>query len=96
MNNMHPARLLAPLGRPDQGLMALLGVSDRDAPSAPIMRSRALCNAMKKAKKLTTAQKYASLKRQTEKAGMSVREEKGELVVRRKSQKRKSKKNDYR
>jgi len=27
---------------------------------------------------------------------MSVREEKGELVVRRKSQKRKSKKNDYR
>lgn len=51
---------------------------------------------MKKSKKLTTAQKYAALKRQTENAGMSVREEKGELVVRRKSQKRKSKKNDYR
>lgn len=51
---------------------------------------------MKKAKKLTTAQKYAALKRQTENAGMSVREENGRLVVRRKSQKRKDKKTGYR
>lgn len=46
---------------------------------------------MKKAKKLTTAQKYKALKRQTESAGMSVREENGKLIVRRKSKKRKGK-----
>lgn len=40
-------------------------------------------------KKLTTAQKYASLKQQTEKAGMTVKEKNGKLVVTRKSKKRK-------
>ena len=40
-----------------------------------------------KPKKLTTAQKYASLKRQTERAGMSVSEKKGKLVVSRKGKK---------
>lgn len=38
----------------------------------------------KKAKKMTLAEKYASLKRQTERAGMSVKEENGRLVVSRK------------
>lgn len=42
----------------------------------------------KKAKKMTTAQKYASLKRQTEQAGMTVREVNGRLVI---SRKKKSK-----
>lgn len=40
--------------------------------------------ANKKAKKMTTAQKYASLKRQTEQAGMTVKELNGKLVVSRK------------
>ncbi len=40
-------------------------------------------------KKLTTAQKYAALKRQTEKAGMTVSEKDGKLIVRRKPKKRK-------
>jgi len=43
----------------------------------------------KKPKKLTDAQKYASLKRQTERAGMSVKEQNGKLVVRRKSKSQK-------
>lgn len=38
----------------------------------------------KKAKRMTTAQKYASLKRQTENAGMIVREVNGKLIVTRK------------
>jgi hypothetical protein len=43
-----------------------------------------------KPKKMTTAQKYAALKRQTEKAGMKVSEENGKLVVRRKTKKPKA------
>ena len=44
--------------------------------------------AAKKTKKMTTAEKYADLKRQTEQAGMSVTEKDGKLVVsRKKSQK---------
>lgn len=35
-------------------------------------------------KRMTVAEKYASLKRQTERAGMTVKEENGKLVVRRK------------
>jgi len=35
-------------------------------------------------KKMTTAEKYASLKKQTEQAGMSVKEQSGKLVVSRK------------
>lgn len=35
-------------------------------------------------KKLTTAEKYKSLKKQTEQAGMSVTEKNGKLVVNRK------------
>jgi hypothetical protein len=42
-----------------------------------------------KSKKLTVAQKYNSLKRQTEKAGMTVKEKDGKLVIARKSKKRK-------
>lgn len=42
--------------------------------------------ANKKTKKMTTAQKYASLKRQTEQAGMTVRELGGKLVVSRKKE----------
>jgi hypothetical protein len=34
-----------------------------------------------KKKKMTTARKYAELKRQTEQAGMTVKEENGKLVV---------------
>jgi hypothetical protein len=37
-----------------------------------------------KPKRMTTAQKYAALKRQTEQAGMTVREQNGRLVVSRK------------
>lgn len=45
--------------------------------------------AAKKAKKMTAAEKYADLKRQTEQAGMSVTEKDGKLVVsRRKPQKK--------
>lgn len=40
--------------------------------------------ATKKAKKMTTAEKYADLKRQTEQAGMTVTEKDGKLVVSRK------------
>lgn len=41
---------------------------------------------MKKvAKKMTTEQKYKSLKRQTEQAGMTVKEQNGKLVVARKN-----------
>lgn len=40
--------------------------------------------AAKKAKKMTVAQKYASLKRQTEAAGMTVTEKDGKLIVSRK------------
>ena len=36
-------------------------------------------------KKLTTAQKYKSLKKQTEQAGMTVKEKNGKLVVAKKS-----------
>jgi hypothetical protein len=35
----------------------------------------------RKAKKMTTAEKYADLKRQTEQAGMKVTEKDGKLVV---------------
>jgi hypothetical protein len=42
-----------------------------------------------KPKKMTATQKYAALKRQTENAGMSVREKDGKLVVRRKTKKSK-------
>jgi hypothetical protein len=35
-------------------------------------------------KKMTTAEKYASLKRQTERAGMTVTEKDGRLIVSRK------------
>jgi hypothetical protein len=38
----------------------------------------------KKAKKMTAAEKYADLKRQTEQAGMSVTEKDGKLMVSRK------------
>jgi hypothetical protein len=41
----------------------------------------------KKGKKMTLAQKYASLKRQTEQAGMSVKEKDGKLVISRKRKK---------
>ena len=40
--------------------------------------------ATKKAKKMTAAEKYADLKRQTEQAGMTVTEKDGKLVVSRK------------
>ena len=43
-----------------------------------------------KSKRMTAAQKYAALKRQTEQAGMSVREVNGRLVVGRRNVKRKS------
>jgi hypothetical protein len=39
-------------------------------------------------KRLTAAQKYSQLKKQTEGAGMSVREKKGKIVVARKKKKR--------
>lgn len=38
----------------------------------------------KKPKKMTTAQKYRSLKRQTEQAGMKITEKDGKLIVSRK------------
>lgn len=41
----------------------------------------------RKPKKMTTAQKYASLKRQTEGAGMKVSEKGGKLIVSRKKKK---------
>jgi hypothetical protein len=40
-------------------------------------------------KKLTTAEKYNKLKKQTEDAGMEVKERKGKLVVSRKKTKKK-------
>ena len=40
--------------------------------------------AAKKSKKMTTAEKYADLKRQTEQAGMTVTEKDGRLIVSRK------------
>lgn len=40
-----------------------------------------------KGKKMTVAEKYAALKRQTEQAGMTVREQGGRLVVSRKKKK---------
>lgn len=40
--------------------------------------------AAKKPKRMTLAQKYASLKRQTEAAGMTVTEKDGRLIVTRK------------
>ena len=39
---------------------------------------------MKKTKRMTDAQKYRSLKRQTEQAGMTVTEKDGKLIVSRK------------
>lgn len=39
------------------------------------------------AKKLTTAQKYSQLKKQTEQAGMKVTERNGKLIVTRKKRK---------
>jgi hypothetical protein len=39
-------------------------------------------------KKLTVAQKYSQLKRQTEKAGMKVTEKDGKIVVSRKQRKK--------
>jgi hypothetical protein len=39
-------------------------------------------------KKLTPAQKYGQLKRQTESAGMSVKEKNGKIVVSRRKKKR--------
>lgn len=39
------------------------------------------------AKKLTTAQKYSQLKKQTEQAGMKVTEKNGKLIVTRKKRK---------
>jgi hypothetical protein len=39
------------------------------------------------AKKLTTAQKYSQLKKQTEQAGMKVTERNGKLIVTRKKKK---------
>lgn len=47
---------------------------------------------MKKAKRMTLAQKYASLKRQTEQAGMSVKEIDGRLVIERRNKKSNKKK----
>jgi len=41
----------------------------------------------RKGKPMTTAEKYNSLKRQTEQAGMSVKEKDGKLVVSRKKKK---------
>jgi len=38
----------------------------------------------RKPKKMTVAEKYSSLKRQTEQAGMTVKEKNGKLVVSRK------------
>jgi hypothetical protein len=40
-------------------------------------------------KKLTVKEKYSNLKKQTENAGMSVKESKGKLVVSRKKTKKK-------
>jgi hypothetical protein len=45
---------------------------------------------MGKSKKMTVSQKYRSLKAQTERAGMTVKEKSGKLVV---SRKQKGKKN---
>jgi len=42
---------------------------------------------IKNKKKLTTAQKYNQLKRQTEKAGMKVKEVDGKIVVTKKKKK---------
>lgn len=44
--------------------------------------------ARRKAKRLTVAEKYAALKRQTEQAGMTVTEVGGRLVVSRRKSKR--------
>lgn len=41
-----------------------------------------------KSKRLTAAQKYGQLKKQTESAGMSVREKNGKIVVSRKRRKK--------
>jgi hypothetical protein len=41
----------------------------------------------RKSKKMTLAEKYASLKKQTENAGMSVTEKNGKLVISRKRKK---------
>lgn len=41
-----------------------------------------------KSKKMTAAEKYAALKRQTEQAGMTVREQSGRLIVSRKKKKK--------
>jgi hypothetical protein len=41
----------------------------------------------KKPKKMTTAEKYRSLKRQTEQAGMAVTEKNGKLIVSKKKKK---------
>jgi hypothetical protein len=40
-----------------------------------------------KTKKMTVAEKYASLKKQTERAGMTVTEKDGKLIVKRKDEK---------
>jgi hypothetical protein len=40
-----------------------------------------------KPKKMTVAEKYASLKKQTERAGMSITEKDGKLIVKRKDDK---------
>jgi len=42
---------------------------------------------MPRKKKLTTKEKYSQLKKQTESAGMTVKEKKGKLVVSRKKKK---------
>lgn len=47
---------------------------------------------MPKTRRMTLAQKYASLKRQTEQAGMSVKEIDGRLVIERRNKKSNKKK----
>lgn len=42
----------------------------------------------KKAKRMTTAEKYRQLKKQTEDAGMTVKEKSGKVVVSRKGKKK--------
>lgn len=51
------------------------------------MQSAVKKSAKPKPKKLTTEQKWRSLKAQTERAGMSVKEEQGKVVVKRKKRK---------
>jgi hypothetical protein len=56
-------------------------------PSAQMTELYRASKSKKKSKKMTLAEKYESLKKQTERAGMTVTEKDGKLVVSRKRKK---------